>query len=177
MLMSGIVAFAMNRIVKEEQQEVIKLQALAAQLQINHRELQRLHMDVLAKQRLVEDLGDGRLPAAPAWLLGYLSEALPPDLLLTNLQVRLRNDHWQVRMSGAMQPTTNAQPDLIFSQAINLFSNRLVQGPFQFQITNSAAVLPRSAGGAAPFGDFLRLNTTAAQPAKPSHFEFIGSMQ
>jgi len=169
--------------IQNEQVEVERLRSLSAQLQGTHKDLQRLHMDVLAKQQLLIDLGERRLPPAPAWFLGYLSEALPMELLVTNLHIRNVGAQWHVTVAGGLQPSTNVQQEILLGSAVNQFSNRLASGPFRFHFTNSptVAITPRGGDRQAaqnvPFADFLRMNAAAAAPSRASRFELRGSIR
>lgn len=169
--------------IQNEQVEVERLRSLSAQLQGTHKDLQRLHMDVLAKQQLLIDLGERRLPPAPTWFLGYLSEALPMELLVTNFHMRNVGSTWHVTLAGGLQPSTNLQQDIILNAAVSQFSNRLASGPFRFQFTNNPALArtprrgDRPEGQNVPFADFLRMNAAAATPSRASRFDLRGSIQ
>ena len=62
---------------------------------------QQRHADLLRKRDLVRIVTSEKPPALPAWLLGYLSDATPEDLLLTDVRVLRTNESWTVRIAGA----------------------------------------------------------------------------
>jgi radical SAM/Cys-rich protein len=59
---------------------------------------------------MIRIVSDERPPPLAGWFLGYLSDAAPEDLLLTELLVTRTNDLWSVLIAGVAQPTTNAAP-------------------------------------------------------------------
>ena len=98
------------------------------------------------KKELVRIVSDEKPPPVPAWFLGYLSQAVPEDLVLTEFRVARTNNLWSVVINGTAQPTTNASPWTVFRQAFTSLTNNLAMGPFHLQISRSVT----GGGAAAP---------------------------
>ena len=116
--------------IDQQTADMVRLQEERSTWERRHRELDR-------KQRFVEKVTDEKPEPVPAWFLGYLGDAVPEDLLLTELQVKNTNDVWSIRLAGVAQPTTNPAPQMVFSQALISLTNNLTAGPFHFNITRS----------------------------------------
>jgi len=86
---------------------------------------------------LIRVVLDEKLPPMPALFLGYVPEAVPDELLLTELRVARTNDAWFLKMAGAAQPTTNSSPATVFQAATASMTNKLVAGPFHVKINRS----------------------------------------
>jgi hypothetical protein len=79
-----------------------------------------------------------RPPPAPAWLLAYLAEAVPSDLVVTNLQVKRDEDSWKVKVAGMPQQgvkQADAQP---VSYSVALLKSRLAGPPFHLRLSSPA---------------------------------------
>ncbi|MCC6233098.1 MAG: hypothetical protein IT580_10675, partial [Verrucomicrobiales bacterium] len=72
---------------------------------------------------------------------GYVAEATPPELVLTNLTVRLHEKHWDFVVGGMLQPMTNAEPSLVLSNGVVTLGERLRSGPFRANPTGRGAVV------------------------------------
>ncbi|PYI83713.1 MAG: hypothetical protein DME26_14535 [Verrucomicrobia bacterium] len=117
--------------------EIEKQDREMARLQGEKTKWQQRYGEFARKRELVRIVLDEKPPPVPAWFLGYLSEAVPEDLLLTELLVVRTNEAWFVKMAGTAQPTTNASPALVFRQAAASMTNRLATGPFHLNINRS----------------------------------------
>ncbi len=133
-LISALVSWKLLAMAREEVRAVQRLEQEAARLQTRHQELQLLHADIARRRQIVELVADGRPAPVPAWVMGYLGEALPADLVVTNLSVQRDGAQWRVEISGRPQPGregTNTGPQLA---AYAEFTNRLVSGPFHLRL-------------------------------------------
>jgi hypothetical protein len=114
---------------------------LTSKLQDRKQEWQRKRAELERKRVLIEALNQPRSAPVPAWFFGYLGEAVPEDLVVSDLYLVRTNQCWAVRISGTAQPVPRAgSPPLVGagSRAFATFTNRLVNGPFRLQITNGA---------------------------------------
>lgn len=127
----------LENLVREERRNLASLRTESADLQTRHKQLQALHDQLARKQDLLKLVHDGKPPPVPGWFLGYLSEAVPPDLLITNLTVKRELDIWRVQLGGKLQPTTNATPGVLLSNAVATLTNRLAGHPFYLKIEQS----------------------------------------
>jgi hypothetical protein len=114
---------------------------LIDKLQERKSEWQRKYADAARKRELVRTITEQRRAPVGAWFLGYLAEAVPDDLIVSDLRVVWTNQAWAVRLSGLAQPRPRSgSPALPTAgpQAFAVLTNRLASGPFHLQITNSA---------------------------------------
>jgi hypothetical protein len=124
-----VAAYA-ERQCRSDLRTIARLDAELVRWQRSKAEWQARHAEETRKRELVRIVSDEQPVQVPAWFLGYLGEATPPDLLLTGLEVKRTNDVWAVRITGAAQPTTNAAPADLFRAALSEMTNNLASGPF-----------------------------------------------
>jgi len=116
------------RTIEREKLETVRLQNIRLDWIKRNHELDR-------KREFIRVVVNEKLSPVPAWFLGYLSEAFPKQLLLTELRVARTNDGWWVKMAGVAQPTTNSAPFAVFRQAATTITNQLTEGPFHMSIS------------------------------------------
>ena len=119
------------KIIEELNADVVRLREVKA-------DWEGRHADRVRKTGLIRIVNDEKPPALAGWFLGYLSEAAPEDLLLTELRVTRTNDFWSVRIAGAAQPTTNAAPERVLRAAFDTMVKNLSTGPFRMEVKRSA---------------------------------------
>lgn len=122
---------------RNELDTIAALDSDIAKLQRRVGQLEQREARLKSKRELVEFVRDGTLPPVPGWFLGYVSEAVPQTLVLTQLRVARTNDHWLVNLAGTLHPTTNAAPATILRQAVTTLTNELATGPFHLKIHQS----------------------------------------
>ena len=92
---------------------------------------------VLAHQKeIVRMVTQEKPPPVPGWFLGYLGDAMPDELVVTDLRVTRTNNLWAVHLAGAVQVTNNTPENVLAGYRV--LTNALVSGPFHFEITRSA---------------------------------------
>jgi hypothetical protein len=81
-------------------------------------------------------IAQDRPTPVPVWFLAYLAEALPHQLVLTNLYLRREGPHWQVRLAGVPQglSTNSSVAASELSQQVALLTQNLTQGPFPLHL-------------------------------------------
>lgn len=164
-----------------------RLTGMAAQtatLQTRHKELQAMNEEISRKRGVVQRVIDNRTPPVPVWFLGYLSEAVPAELVVTNLNVRRENDLWKFQLGGALQPTGQPPPPGMLSNAVAVLATRLATGPFHARIkregeTNRSAVAtPAKAKAPVVTTWAARLSSTLQnEPVVESSFNLEGTMR
>ncbi len=97
-------------------------------------ELTRREIQLQEKRIFTDSVRKETRPPTPGWFLGYMSEAVPDELILTQLNVTRANDRWRFTLDGALHPLTNAYPTSILHHAVATFSNALVTGAFRAQL-------------------------------------------
>jgi hypothetical protein len=122
-------------------QERSTIQSLSDQmtrLQNRRQSLQQRNAELGRKQQVIKLVVADRPPPVPAWFLAYLGEALPAELVITNLVVNRTNDFWNLQIAGTFQATNELSPAAA-SDALSLFSSRLTQGPFHVKLLSDIA--------------------------------------
>ena len=152
-------AFYLHRLRGLEEQNLAGLRKQTATLQVRHRELQDLHADLASRHDFVNFVAGDRTPPVPAWTLGYLSDAVPRELVLTNLVVRREADAWRLRLVGTTQPAGTNDRGALLQQGVTALTNRLATGPLRVQFhhagpTNSPPAA-NSAASSPPSADWL----------------------
>lgn len=123
------------------------------------------HAELVRNAEFVRIVSEEKPLPVPSWLLGYLGEALPDDLLLTELRIKQANNLWSVYMAGAAQPTTNPAPALVFRDAFAQLTNSLANGPFRMELTRVASVNGAPPKPAEDEESFLERLTPGTRPA------------
>lgn len=114
--------------------------------------------EIDAKEKVAEFVGSGLLPPIPGWLTVHLARTMPPQLLLTGIQVRRRDAYsgqtekveepdWWVRIEGYAPEKAVAEegPEPV-KAAFEQFSKELAEGPFRLQIAEKTnRFVPRAA--------------------------------
>jgi hypothetical protein len=124
------------------QEQLFKLENRRKDLQLKVYEWQR-------RQQISTLIVDQTPAPVPVWLLAYLSEAVPNDLVLTNLHVARSNDVWRVQIAGSvleLPGTTNAPAS---EASIELFRSSLSKGPLKLELKNEGAATNRPPASAA----------------------------
>ena len=148
------------------------LRKRANQLQEQRQELTQRNSEYDGKRQIVQSILEDRQPPVPAWFLGYLGEALPDELVLTNLQVAWATNVWQVSLAGQLQPD-NAPTNL--PHAVGVLADRLAKGPFHLVIAQRSDRPEPGATNAPPLPHFG--NKGAAKGPSEIRFSISGVMQ
>jgi hypothetical protein len=119
-----------SRIIEKLNADVVRLRQVKAGWE-------ERHADRVRKTELIRIVSDEKPPPLAGGFLGYLSEAAPEDLLLTELRVKRTNDFWSVRIAGTAQPTTNAEPERVLREAFDTMVKNLSSGPFRMEVNRS----------------------------------------
>lgn len=134
----GVAGYA-ERQCRADRRTIAALNTEIARWQRSKSEWQLRHAAHARQRELVRIVHDEQPHSVPAWFLGYLGDATPPDLLLTRLDVKRTNDAWAVRIAGVAQPTTNESPAMVFQAAVTELTNHLATGPFHLQFVGNPA--------------------------------------
>lgn len=120
-------------------------------LQVEHQKAQRIHAELALRENAVISVMEGRINPVPAWFLAYLGDMTPPEIRLTEVQVRRDGELWFLRLGGVPQVVgTNGEPSLSFSNAVVAVSRNLRTGPFHVAL---------STGTNSPFSSATALTT------------------
>lgn len=103
-----VVAFGLSGYVhfyyREESRAIKRLTALEQDLQTRHHQLQDYFAEVDRKGQFLQVARPDRPDPVATWVLGSLSEAVPTDLVVTNLTVLSETNQWRVTIGGIVQP-------------------------------------------------------------------------
>jgi hypothetical protein len=122
-------------------QEKINIKELtehSTRLQNRRQVLLERNDEMARKKEVVKLVLEDRLPPVPVWFFAYLGEALPAELVVTNLAINRTNDIWRLQISGTFQ-ATNELSSVTAASALSLFTTRLTQGPFHVKLLSDIA--------------------------------------
>lgn len=131
---------------RQEAETIKTLTSQSQSLQARHKELQQRDADLARKQQLVNLVLTDRPAPVPVWFLGYLGEAVPPDLVVTNLSVRQETNQWRVKIAGTFQTVGQPRTPADTSKAIATLRDRLVNGPFHLRLATGDQSKPPPPG-------------------------------
>lgn len=114
---------------REEKRAIGRLKTLEQELQGKHRSLQEFFVETERKSSFLSAAPSDQPDPIPTWVLGGVTEALPRDLVLTNLTLLAETNQWRVTLSGAVQPTSETTPVADVSRLTREFALRLNEGP------------------------------------------------
>lgn len=155
-------------LVRREKRSLRDLEQRAEVLQLEHQNLQRTDASFRQQQQIATAVVDERLLPAPMWFCAYLGEVVPPELLVTNLLVERHLDHWDVRIAGSLQPSTNLPPAGVLSNQVQVLAERLHQGPFKIVLGEPTAPATSTAPAKGVPAPTSPPAAAAAKPTLPS---------
>jgi hypothetical protein len=136
LLVAGSLALAvvLHVLARQEAASTVILQKRVDQLQAQHQQLEQRNAELASKSQLVQLVLEGRHPPVPAWVLGYLSEAVPADLVVTSFHVKLEDDLWKLHLAGTLQTSDKPAAPTALNDAVGVLADRLANGPFHLTI-------------------------------------------
>jgi|ERR1051325_5843700 hypothetical protein len=183
LLISAGTSIYAHRQAAQEEANLNSLRRQAVQLQTRHQELQKRNEDLDRKERLVNLVTGERPPPVPSWMLGYLSEAIPPELVVTNLHIKREDDVWKLQLTGTYQASLKPPTPAVFSNAVALLTERLTGGPFHLTLVTGAekepAGKPKPPGPASAWPTWITRMTSApvVKPLTDNQFVIAGVMK
>jgi hypothetical protein len=146
------------KMLQDDQEQVKAFDAEILRWQNSRDAWQARHAGEARKRQLVQLIAESKVQPLPGWLLGYLSEATPADLLLNRLEVQRSNDVWSVRITGTAQPSTN-DVAIALQPVVSQFVSNLTAGPFRMRMTHDSLAAkkpepPAQAGAVPPSATF-----------------------
>jgi hypothetical protein len=170
---------------RQEAANIAVLSDRLKRLQARQNELQQLAARLSHEKQVASLVLNDRPPPVPAWFLGYLSEVVPAELVVTNLHVQREENCWRVRLAGGYQPAIGNPTPAALSNAVSGLSARLANGPFHVKILTEAEE-EKAGQGRAQAGDAAGLIPTwvanvsrgiQAKPAPTDRFTIEGLMR
>jgi hypothetical protein len=164
-------------------QEAANVRTLSEQLtrvEARHKGLQQRHADLERKQRALGLVVDNQSPPVPVWFLGYLSEVVPSEMVVTNLSVKREESLWRVRLAGSFQKFDKPFAPAQRSAAVAALTSQLVQGPFHLSFSGPEKGQEAPAQDKARATDFgswvakLAASRRATNSPETDHFSIEG---
>jgi len=135
-LASVTVTILLHLLARQQTANIEILRNRAGQLQTQRQQLEQRNTDLAGKEQLIKLVLEDRHPPVPVWVLGYLSEAVPAGLVVTNLHVKMEGDSWRFNLAGRLQAGGEEPAPDTPTNAVGLLADRLVNGPFHLTILN-----------------------------------------
>lgn len=172
LLLTGSIAaasfFELTR--KRAVQDLAKVKAQDTRLEARYNELVAFQKEISRKQELVRVVAEERTPPVAGWFIGYLSEALPSSLVVTNLHINRESNFWHIKLQGTVQPGSEPLPPKMDTGPYAAFTNRLVTGPFHMRIIQPEDAQPSSTAKPA-IGDNTLATWVTKLSEKQNRFE------
>jgi hypothetical protein len=119
---------------KFEEANIKLLSTQAARLQSRERDLLVIDSELVRKKQIIKLILGERPPPTPTWLLAYLGEAVPSDLVITNFQIRRQEDYYHVNIAGTLQQFAKKPEAAATADSVLLLKTRLAGSPFHMKI-------------------------------------------
>ncbi len=113
-------------------------QSQISQLESRHEALKRLDAEMTQMQDTVNLVVADRPPPAAAWLMAFLGDAVPPDLVITNYEVIRAGKEWKIRLAGTLQQAIKTPSSLPMGEAVRRLKARLSGAPFYIRFADDA---------------------------------------
>jgi len=122
-----------------EKSNVTALNKQMAKLQATKADMEALDRELSRKKQVIRLVIGERPPPTPAWFLAYLGEAVPTDLVITNLQIARKEDFYTVVVGGTFQaPLQPGQPPAQqIVDPVAVLKARLAGAPFHLKINEN----------------------------------------
>jgi len=137
-----LVAFGLSGYIQylygQETDMLVKLRREEELLKKRHTELQSLHETSTHQEFFLKEVGDNRQKPLHAWFLGYLSDSLPIELVVTNVVARADTNGWHFMLHGQVQPALVQLGDRNTEEPLERFTNSLATGPFPLVLQQGA---------------------------------------
>jgi hypothetical protein len=133
---------------RQSEQETRNIEILQRQAMQYVDRLQKLtyrNAELDRKEKVIGVVTGGRTAPVVEWVLGYLSEACPDDLVITNLHLKEDLDSWKLQLAGTRQGSEDEGATRSFSNSVVVLATRLSTGPLHMAIDGSLKEV--SAGG------------------------------
>lgn len=170
---------------RQEARNIKKLSEQLAGLQSKHQALRQRQADLERKRQTVKLIVDDRGAPVPVWLLGYLGEVVPPELVVTNLHIKRVEGLWKVQIAGTFQsPPGGPSPAADQrSAAVAELTSRLSSGPFHLTLLDSNREKESATAGKGSPESFrgwvskLVASASATRQVGRDHFSIEGFLQ
>jgi hypothetical protein len=181
LLLAGSLALTGYSLVqaRSEQATIDNLNAQLKSMETRRDKIKTLDDELTRKQQAIDVVLGERPAPKPAWLLAYLGQAVPADLVVTNFSVKREADFYRVKLEGVPQQGVKT-PDMSASGSLAALKNQLSGNPFHMRLLDAdaagdTAASAKKTGGArvkavaerVALSDWLNKVTVAVNPAAP----------
>jgi hypothetical protein len=176
---------------RQEQANIAALSKNMTRLQTRKTELVALDRELSRKKQIIQLITGDRPPPTPTWLLAYLGEAVPSDLVVTNLHIARKDDYYTVHLAGTSQQGNQKPAPPSIANSLGVLKSRLSGAPFFLKIIDNSEEKPitapprekpdKSDGGIPGWinrvSSALSGKPPSSKPVLVDHFEIDGVMQ
>jgi hypothetical protein len=127
----------------QEQANITTLSKDMTRLEARRSELLAVDRELSRKKQVIKLITGDRPPPTPTWLLAYLGEAVPSDLVITNLHITRKDDYYAVHLAGTLQPSSQPPASPPVSNSLTVLKSRLSGPPFFLRIIEEELEKPR----------------------------------
>lgn len=164
------------------------LSSKIASLETRQAQLKQLDTELSRKNQVIKLVIGERPPPTPAWFLAYLGEAVPTELVVTNLQVIRDAELWRVKITGIPQQGVKQPQPPPLSASLAQLKTRLSASPFHLRIIEpmDPAAKPNQPAKASPgprqswieqLTGAFQAKPAAREPQQLDHFVIEGVMR
>lgn len=147
------------------------------ELESRQKELDQLDTELRRKQLAIQLIDRDRPAPKPAWLLAYLGQAVPADLVVTNFSVKRETYYYRVKLAGTYQAASVTPDAPPVAESIETFKSALAGSPFHMRILETNASVKLAAAGSpkpngpladarVPLAEFLNKNLPGSLAAR-----------
>jgi len=149
---------------RQEQATMTAMKEQVTKMEAREIVLDQLDAEMGRKQQAIQLVLGDKPPPKPAWLLAYLGQIVPADLVVTNFTVKREANYYRVRLGGTYQQasvTPNAPP---IAASVEALKSQLATAPFHLRILetdasgrviNTGPSASAATGPRVPLGDWL----------------------
>jgi hypothetical protein len=183
MASAGITVYC-HRQEEQETRNIAMLERQAAQFAEQLQRLTQRNAELDRREKVVRVVTDGRPAPVAGWVLGYLSEVCPNDLVITNLHLKQEQTSWKLQLAGTVQATEDGSAARTFSNSVVMLASRLSSGPLHMAVDGAGKEDEASSRThtTAPSGSWPARTTRANTPAgakllADNHFLIEGAVR
>ena len=164
----------------QSRKEIAILESYTAQttrMEARQRVLEQRDAEMKRKQQAIRLVVGERPPPTPAWLLAYLGQAVPTDLVVTKFSIKRVQDHYQMQLTGVSQPASKSPAAPPLTDSLAVLKARFADKPFHLQVleTDASSQTARPAEDGSkpvaariPVAEWLNRVATKILPSKPA---------
>ena len=153
---------------RQERANITMLTGQLHRLEARRSALEQRNFRLAREDQIASLIIDERPPPVPVWFLGYLSEVVPSELVITNFHIKREEGLWKVQMAGTLQGATRRPAPGTLSNALTQLKTRLSKGPFHVNILSGIDREKADGTGSKPSGSGNRISEWVAGMAAKS---------